>query len=76
MSDDHIFNYLTPRERFARRCAFGWIARQLRLKEQETGKKISKTVRRMICDDLDLEIFNRATYYEPGYRRKGLTNEQ
>ena len=56
---DHIFNYLTPRQREARTEAFKWMAHKWRLKEQETGKKISKNVRRRICLEMDLEIFYR-----------------
>ena len=54
---DHIFNYLTLRQREARMEAFKWMALKWKLKEQETGKKISKNVRRRICLEMDLEIF-------------------
>jgi len=56
---DHIFNYLTPKQREARTASFKWMAHKWRLKEQETGKKVSKNVRRRICLEMDLEIFCR-----------------
>ena len=56
---DHIFNYLTPRQRKARTEAFKWTAYKWRQKEKESGKKVSKNVRRRICLEMDLEIFFR-----------------
>ena len=56
---DHIFNYLTPRQREARTEAFKWMAYKWRQKEKELGKKVSKNVRRRICLEMDLEIFYR-----------------
>ena len=56
---DHILNYLTPRQREARTEAFKWMAYNWRQKEKESGKKVSKNVRRRICLEMDLEIFFR-----------------
>ena len=56
---DHIFNYLTPRQRKARTEAFKWMAYKFRQKEKESGKKVSKNVRLRICLEMDLEIFYR-----------------
>jgi hypothetical protein len=56
---DHIFNYLTTRQRKARTVAFKWMAYKFRQKEKESGEKVSKNVRRRICLEMDLEIFHR-----------------
>ncbi len=56
---DHIFNYLTTRQRKARTATFKWMAYKFRQKEKESGKKVSKNVRQRICLELDLEIFNK-----------------
>ena len=53
---DHIFNYLTPRQRKARTEAFKWMAYKWRQREKESGKKVSKNVRRRICLEMDLKI--------------------
>lgn len=55
---DHILNYLTPRQRKARTEAFKYMAYKWRQKEKESGKKVSKNVRRRICLEMDLEIFS------------------
>jgi len=56
---DHIFDHLTSRQRKARTESFKWMAYKWRQKEKESGKKISKNVRRRICLEMDLEIFFR-----------------
>ena len=53
---DNILNYLTPRQRKARTEAFKWMAYKWRQKEKESGKKVSKNVRRRICLEMDLKI--------------------
>ena len=57
---DNILNYLTPRQRKARTEAFKYMAYKWRQKEKESGKKVSKNVRRRICLEMDLEIYSRA----------------
>ena len=53
---DHILNYLTPRQRKARTEAFKWMAYKWKQKEKESGKKVSRNVRRRICLEMDLKI--------------------
>ena len=56
---DNILNYLTPRQRKAITEAFKWMAYKWKQKEKESGKKVSKNVRRRICLEMDLKIFER-----------------